>query len=404
MAERSAMTAITPGSGCSESTYVIVGEPYLTTSSGTIGNQTKKNVGGNDAPARTSVTVDADKDSDDILIPALANACISPLSVPFNFGCKYPCSGADYFQGNATNTASTQEQGTSSTCLYLPSVEPDHCGASARPAAKVEHPFSNIVENPKFFSFGRWGYHTIAHDHQVMPGFSTVPPDADTLCGRYKIMFAAALQFNNATQKACILLRRPASGNLLITGCKRPVTIGVGGRLGSLRTADLVTGLTSFEGKLLLNGSCRTIDRFFGPGYKFFGFSPNTDASRSYTSKAANATLIVTKKHDNKGRLYVINRPKAFMPVELESGTLLDESSDLGSQEQEYMVSKNYFKRRHISFLCKRLGLPCAVSSIITSYVYANPCIFAEPGDIWIDIRLTTPVRTYVLARKIARG
>ena len=58
-------------------------------------------------------------------------------------------------------------------------------------------------------------------------------------------------------------------------------------------------------------------------------------------------------------------------------------------------------KCRHFSFLCRKLGLPCSASALITSFVHHQPFfIFAEPGDIWIDIRLSTPVRTYVLARR----
>ena len=53
------------------------------------------------------------------------------------------------------------------------------------------------------------------------------------------------------------------------------------------------------------------------------------------------------------------------------------------------------------SFFCREHGLPCSASAFINFFVRHQPFfIFAEPGDIWIDIRLSTPVRTYVLARR----
>jgi len=63
------------------------------------------------------------------------------------------------------------------------------------------------------------------------------------------------------------------------------------------------------------------------------------------------------------------------------------------SQEHEEQAAEeicNDFRKRHKSFLCRDLGLPCHVASHIFQYVVAPPSIFAEPGDVWIDIRLST--------------
>jgi hypothetical protein len=71
------------------------------------------------------------------------------------------------------------------------------------------------------------------------------------------------------------------------------------------------------------------------------------------------------------------------------------------SFEQEVEHAERIMNSRHYSILCQGLGLPCHVATLITRYVEEKPeFIFAEPGDIWIDIRLSTPKRTYVLARK----
>ena len=115
---------------------------------------------------------------------------------------------------------------------------------------------------------------------------------------------------------------------------------------------------------------------------------------------ATNATLIVTKRNDNKGSLYKVNAPKAFKLVHEETGIVADESAPFESQEEEAREARKVCKSRHYSFLCRELGLPCSSSALITQFVGEHkPYIFAEPGDIWIDVRLSTPVRTYVLAR-----
>jgi hypothetical protein len=79
-------------------------------------------------------------------------------------------------------------------------------------------------------------------------------------------------------------------------------------------------------------------------------------------------------------------------------GIIYESSQEHEVQEAEENC-KN-FRKRHLSFLCRELGLPCQVASQISQYVIAPPFIFAEPGDVWIDIRLSTPKRTHVLARR----
>ena len=201
------------------------------------------------------------------------------------------------------------------------------------------------------YSFGNWGYHTNDHDSELMPGFSSTPPGAE-ICGHYKVVYIAALP-------------------------------------------------TIFDGEVSLPAEGSRIDRYFGPGYKFYGFEANSEANLNYNSRASNACLIVTKRNDNKGRLYRVDQPKAFKLVDSEGGVVANESASFDSQEHESMEARRSCKCRHFSFLCRELGLPCSASALITSYVRHQPFFnFAEPGVIWIDIRLSTPVRTYVLARR----
>lgn len=189
-----------------------------------------------------------------------------------------------------------------------------------------------------FYSFGNWGYHTNAHDSQIMPGFSLKPPGAE-ICGTYNVVYVAALCYDTNRQRANILLRRqPRGGRLIIKEATQSVTIGVDGRLGTSRASGSVTSPAIFDGEVTLpsyhNGV--GIDRYFGPGYKFFGFGPDSDeATSSDPSMAANASLIVTKQNDNKGRIYRVESPKAFKLASTETGVLADESASFDSQEQE---------------------------------------------------------------------
>ena len=256
-----------------------------------------------------------------------------------------------------------------------------------------------------FYSFGSWGYHTNAHDSQIMPGFSSTPPGTE-ICSNYKIIYLAAVRYDTSTQQANILLRHePKSGWLTIREYTLPFNIGVGGIImgGMRRGSSSVTSPTIFDGRVDLHedgSSITKIDQYFGPGYNFYGFEDNSAATKSCPSMATNATLIVTKRNDNKGRLYKVNAPKAFKLVHEETGIVTDESAPFESQEEEAREARKVCKSRHYSFLCHELGLPCSASALITQFVGEHkPYIFAEPGDIWIDVRLSTPVRTYVLAR-----
>jgi hypothetical protein len=67
--------------------------------------------------------------------------------------------------------------------------------------------FSSKEPSCSSYSIGNWGYHTNYHDSQLMPGFSPTAPGAE-ICGSYKIIYIAALQFDEMTQQANIILRR----------------------------------------------------------------------------------------------------------------------------------------------------------------------------------------------------
>ena len=69
------------------------------------------------------------------------------------------------------------------------------------------------------------------------------------------------------------------------------------------------------------------MNKYFGPGYNFYGFSANSNAKQAYTPMPTNASLIVTKLNDNKGRIYKVDAPKAFKLVDFEEGVLSNESA-----------------------------------------------------------------------------
>eukprot|EP00804_Cyclotella_cryptica_P008482 CCRYP_003979-RA/>CCRYP_003979-RA protein AED:0.38 eAED:0.38 QI:1941/0/0.5/1/0/0/2/0/376 len=232
----------------------------------------------------------------------------------------------------------------------------------------------NVCEQTvPFYSFGDWGYYTNEHESQIMAGFSPTPPGVE-ICG--------------------ILVIKPSS---------RYMSIGVGNGQGTSRVASQ----SIFMGKLSLPGlnDGDKIDKYFGPGYNFFGFSSESKARQRYTPMPSNASLIVTMLNDNKGRIYRVDAPKAFKLTDHEEGVLKNESTSYLSQDHETEIARRICRCRHYSFLCRDLKLPCSASAVITKFLNPHqPYIFAEPGDLWLDIRLTTPNRTYVLARPRKRS
>jgi len=233
------------------------------------------------------------------------------------------------------------------------------------------------------YDFGRWGYYVNDLKDQIMPGFSE--PCGVEACGEYDIVFAASLLYCNAQRNASMLLRRTAEGCMVIEK--------------SRLQQFLHEATPIFSGKVTMRNSIYgEIDHHFGPGYNFFGFDKD---SVEYDHKPSNATVIRTKMNSNIGRLYVVSERKAFRRTRLERGIMRDGEEVYESFEQEVEHAECVLNSRHYSILCQGLGLPCHVATLITRYVEDKPeFIFAEPGDIWIDIRLSTPKRTYLLARR----
>jgi len=241
-----------------------------------------------------------------------------------------------------------------------------------------------------FYDFGRWGYHTNATEGQILPGFAPDPP-GEEICGQYDIVFAAALRFNSSTQNADMLLRRTTAGHVTIAQRSRPFSVWIGRR----HHQRSIIGNTIHDGRIDLT------NQYFGDGYNIFGFSADSEEAQSYQHKPANASLVVTHRNNNLGRLLVVSERKAFRLIETEQGVMRDPDIVYESQEHEAEEAERICNSRHFSCLCQDLGLPCHVATLITRYADDKPAyFFAEPGDIWIDIRLTTPVRTYVLARR----
>lgn len=260
----------------------------------------------------------------------------------------------------------------------------------------------NQSERP-FYAFGNWDYYTNDHEGQLMPGFTPDPPGAE-ICGTYKIVFVSALRFDNNQNKAKIFLRRQPdsqSSRLTIKEEQRMFQVGRDDRSTTGRTRRTnIRSETLYSGKVELEKEGVEIDQYFGPGYNFYGFSNDSEARQSYSPMATNSALIVTKLNDNKGRIYKIGPRKAFKLVTNEYGVVRNESILYTSQEEETQAAQRVCRCKHFSFLCTSLGLPCSAAELITSFVHQHePYIFAEPGDLWLDIRLTTPNRTYVLAR-----
>ena len=255
----------------------------------------------------------------------------------------------------------------------------------------------SISEPTPIYSFGSWGLTTSKRNRSILPGFSPLPPGPE-ICGTYKIVYIAAVQ--DCSQ--IILRRQPDGASVIIDESAAEFAIGSNGRLGS-------RGTTIVQDTIMIDGQVHLPDEsglpiknynYFGPGYKFVGFSSDSHAATSYKNKPANAGLIVTKKNDNKGRIFVVDEPKAFKLVHSETGVVANEVSDM-SQEHETLHARQSCESRHYSFLCRELGLPCSSALLVTSFLTnLHPYIFAEPGDLWLDIRLTTPVNTYVLARR----
>ena len=234
------------------------------------------------------------------------------------------------------------------------------------------------------YDFGRWGYYVNDLKDQIMPGFSE--PCGVEVCGEYDIVFAASLHYDNAQGHASMLLRRTAEGRMVI---EKNIVQAFLGIATPMIFSGNVTMRNSIDGE---------IDNHFGPGYNFFGFDKD---SVDYDHKPSNATVIKTMRNNNIGRLYVVSERKAFRRTRHERRIMTDGEEVYESFGQEVEHAERIMNSRHYSILCQGLGLPCHVATLITRYVEEKPeFIFAEPGDIWIDIRLSTPKRTYVLARK----
>jgi hypothetical protein len=231
-----------------------------------------------------------------------------------------------------------------------------------------------------FYDFGSWGYFTNNLKDKILHGFVATPPGIE-ICGEYDMLFVADIKYCKCDCRninANLYLRRTTNkGNLVINSMLR----SIGGMI--------------FSGEVTGNGC----DHQLRPFNNFFGFPSTSVVARSYEWKPSNASIIKTKLNHTIGRLYVVSDRKAFRLIDNEKGPMRDERIVYESQEHEVQEAEENCKslrKRHLSFLCRDLGLPCQVASQITQYVIAPPFIFAEPGDVWIDI----PKRTYVLARR----
>lgn len=88
--------------------------------------------------------------------------------------------------------------------------------------------------------------------------------------------------------------------------------------------------------------------------------------------------------------MYVVKDRKAFRLVTNKYDMVGGVDLVYESQEHETQEAERICSSRHVFFLCRDFGLSSATAAIVTQYVTdVQPFIFAEPVDIWIDIRLS---------------
>eukprot|EP00592_Proboscia_alata_P006408 CAMPEP_0194354490 /NCGR_PEP_ID=MMETSP0174-20130528/2647_1 /TAXON_ID=216777 /ORGANISM="Proboscia alata, Strain PI-D3" /LENGTH=464 /DNA_ID=CAMNT_0039123463 /DNA_START=161 /DNA_END=1555 /DNA_ORIENTATION=- len=262
-----------------------------------------------------------------------------------------------------------------------------------------------MTQSNLFYDFGSWGHYTPSMRKKVMPGFLPSPPGTE-ICGEYDIVFAAALDDSNHSSGGCtkIFLRMTTQGRLTIQECSNSLPVSI--REDGSTEQRKIRAKSIISAKIQMPEWGHPTWNFFGPGYKVFGFPEDSKLTRCSLEKPTNASLIVTKKNNNLGRMYVVSERKAFRRIQSEAGSMTDKPVTMSKvQKQEVIDAELCCGRRHFSFLCKDLGLPCETGGLITRFVVDDPpFIFAEPGDIWIDTRLSTPTTTYVLARRRSKN
>jgi hypothetical protein len=262
------------------------------------------------------------------------------------------------------------------------------------------------------YDLGTWGCYTNGPNGTVMPGFQPDPPTIEELYGEYEIILAASRPIprpprrrrrrrrrnpfvNRRRQKRTTgiqwEMRQKVSGSLLIT--QHPLY---------LRTPSEISGWFHVKGIFAdqeeeADGMPGTLGRGFGCGFNASGMRDSN-------------SLRMCSLGSLCGFLYVVSERKAFPIVQEQQG-----GSGSNDTESATICHAEYiYNTRHYSFLCREMGLSCAVSTLITQYigddVVPKPCdyppyLYAEPGDIWIDrtnkYLSGDIVRTFLLARRL---
>lgn len=253
-----------------------------------------------------------------------------------------------------------------------------------------------MVQSNLFYDFGRWGHYTPDRKGKVMPGFLPSSPGTEII-GEYDVVFVAALD-QSGVGGAKNVLRMTTQGRLTVKECFHLLPVSIRGDGISRK----IRAKTMLSVKVEMPEWGHPTWKYFGPGYNCFGFPKDSQLSRCYQEKPTNASLVVTKKNNNLGRMYVVSERKAFCRIHKEAGLMTDEPVTTSKlQKQEAIKAEQCCCSRHFLFLCRDLRLPCNVCVLITRFVIDDPpFMFAEPGDIWIDISLSTSTTTYVLGRR----
>ncbi|KAL7531844.1 LOW QUALITY PROTEIN: hypothetical protein ACHAXR_007658, partial [Thalassiosira sp. AJA248-18] len=225
----------------------------------------------------------------------------------------------------------------------------------------------------------------------LLTGFSPTPPGRE-ISGTYRIVSVTAVRYDTDRHAYMLIGWQPNKwASLIIEETTQRFSIDVNGR----RVTDEVL----FGGQVALPSldlpGDPNLPRPFHPLCRFYGFCADSMVTMAHPPIPTNASLLLTKQNIklNAQKLSSFNETCAV---------LTDESFSIDFQEHETSEARRICNCRHYSFLCRKLGLTCSASALITLFaIEYQPFIFAEPGDIWIDIHHSMrATNTYVLARR----
>lgn len=232
-----------------------------------------------------------------------------------------------------------------------------HSGCTEKSNAYIQR------EKP-FYDFGCWGCYKKewlnSSGYCQLPGFSSERPDPSELCGDYKIIFTAVSAIDSRSSNILMTLRRLVEGKM------------------TMRRDD--SNLDSIKGDVRwkMNGhQCSDLNDDLRQFFEDFNFD---FLDLSWAQKAA-----CFRVNSRVGCISVASERKVFHRIDHEKGPMMDREC-FESEQHETREAERTCESRHLSLLCKHIGFPCDIASLITKYLIDSPpFIFAEPGDIWMQ-------------------